>query len=617
MSAPLVVIIMGSKSDKAHCENIAAAVRSFGIEVVLRVGSAHKTPGHVSAMLAAYEADGRPKVYITVAGRSNALSGFVDGSVSAPVIACPPDSQAFGGADLYSSIRMPSGIAPALVLDSANAALLAAKILGLGDPAIKRSVADYMEGNARRILEDDKVHDECGVIAVSNAREDASRAAFYGLFALQHRGQESAGIASSDLKRVSIHKDLGLVAHVFTEKDMAGLTGPLAIGHTRYSTTGSSLARNAQPFYIETMHGPLALGHNGNLVNAAALRRRLLERGVGLTSASDTEVMIMMLAAADGATWPERIASCMREWVGAFSFVVLTKDSVYAARDPWGLRPLSCAVLPGCGSAAASESCALRTIGSTEIRDIRPGEIVELSSDGPLSRGGIEPAAIQASCVFEYIYFARPDSVWNGIAVHEARRSFGAQIAADAPVEADLVIPVPDSSISAAIGYSHASGIPYGEGFVKNRYIGRTFIQPTESLRKQGVALKFMVMPEAIRGKRLVVVDDSIVRGTTTGPIIRLLREAGALEVHLRITSPPIRHPCHMGVDMGTRGQLIAHRLSVAQIREAVGADSLEYLSIDGMMRALGRTEGFCTACFSGKYPFDMEGAAGKEGFEP
>ncbi len=494
--------------------------------------------------------------------------------------------------------------------------------------------------------ESDAVHEECGVIAVSNAREDASRAAFYGLFALQHRGQESAGIASSDARRMAIHKDLGLVAHVFTERDMASLTGPLAIGHTRYSTTGSSTARNAQPFQIETMYGPLALAHNGNLVNAASLRRKLLERGVGLTSASDTEVMVMMLAAAEGATWPERIAASMREWVGAFSFVVLTQDAVYAARDPWGLRPLSCGLLPECGSspadsstagsaptdraagsapadssragsAAASESCALRTIGCTGIRDIGSGEIVELTAEGPVSRGGIEPAAVQASCVFEYIYFARPDSVWNGLAVHEVRRKFGAEIAREAPVAADLVIPVPDSSISAAIGYSQASGIPYDEGFVKNRYIGRTFIQPTESLRKQGVALKFMVMPEAVRGKRLVVVDDSIVRGNTTGPIIRLLREAGAREVHVRLTSPPIRHPCHMGVDMGTRDQLIAHRLSVQQIREAVGADSLEYLSMGGMMKALGRTEGFCTACFSGVYPFDTGEAACKDGFEP
>lgn len=462
----------------------------------------------------------------------------------------------------------------------------------------------------------DDLREECGVIALSNSREDASRAAFYGLFALQHRGQESAGIAVSDGKRIAVHKDLGLVAHVFQERHMAELTGPLAIGHTRYSTTGSSTARNAQPFQIETMHGPLALGHNGNLVNASTLRRGLLERGVGLTSASDTEVMVMMLAAAEGSTWPERIASCMRDWVGAFSFVVLTRDSVYAARDPWGMRPLSCGILPDCGSAAASESCALRTIGCAQIRDIAPGEIVELSADGPISRGCIGAAGKQASCVFEYIYFARPDSVWNGIAVHEARRRFGAEVAGEFPVDADLVIPVPDSSISAAIGYSQASGIPYDEGFVKNRYIGRTFIQPTESLRRQGVALKFMVMPGTVRGRRLVVVDDSIVRGTTTGPLVRLLREAGAREIHVRLTSPPIRHPCHMGVDMGTREQLIAHRLSVPQIRDAVGADSLEYLSMGGMMRSLGRQDGFCAACFTGQYPFETGEASRKNGFE-
>jgi len=479
---------------------------------------------------------------------------------------------------------------------------------------------------------EDSIHEECGVIAVLNPREDASRAAFYGLFALQHRGQESAGIASSDTKRVALHKDIGLVAQVFTERDIAGLTGQLAIGHTRYSTTGSSTARNAQPFLIETKHGPLVLGHNGNLVNAAVLRRKLLERGVGLTSASDTEVMIMMLAGAEGATWPERIAACMKEWVGAFSFVVLTREALFAARDPWGLRPLSCGSMPEpeadsaagaaaatahAGSAAASESCALRTIGCGGIRDLGPGEIVELCPEGPVSRGGVAPARVQASCVFEYIYFSRPDSVWNGIAVHEARRRFGAAIAGEHPVAADLVIPVPDSSISAAIGYSQASGIPYDEGFVKNRYIGRTFIQPTESLRKQGVALKFMVMPETVRGKRLIVVDDSIVRGNTTGPIVRLLREACALEIHVRLTSPPIRHPCHMGVDMGSREQLIAHRLTVPQIRDAVGADSLEYLSIDGMMGALGRTGGFCTACFSGIYPFDTGEAGCKDGFEP
>jgi len=480
---------------------------------------------------------------------------------------------------------------------------------------------------------DDKVHDECGVVAINTglaprtddrahddaAHDDAAREAFYALFSLQHRGQESAGIASADGRRVAIHKGLGLVSGAFSEGDIESLGGGLAIGHTRYSTTGEPSVRNAQPFYVETMHGPLALAHNGNLVNAGALRRSLLERGVGLSSSSDTEVMVMMLAAAPGATWPERIAACMQQWQGAFSFAVLTRNAAYAARDPWGFRPLCAGTLPDGGSAAASETCALWTLGCSAPVDIEPGRIVELCPQGPVDRGGIEPVARRASCVFEYVYFSRPDSVWNGAQVHEARRRFGAALAREAPAEADVVIAVPDSSISAAIGYSQASGLPYDEGFAKNRYIGRTFIQPTQALREQGVALKFNAMPGTVRGKRVVVVDDSIVRGTTTGPLVRLLRDAGASSVHVRIACPPIRHPCYMGVDMGGLEGLIAHRLSIEEIRKAVGADSLSYLSLEGMMGALadsGGAGGFCTACFSGDYPLDIAGAAGKNGFE-
>jgi amidophosphoribosyltransferase len=504
---------------------------------------------------------------------------------------------------------------------------------------------------------EDKAHEECGVIAINNGvainngitiddangtvrraegsahrddgsvrRDDeAAREAFYALFALQHRGQESAGIASSDGRRMSMHKALGLVSGAFSEADIVALTGHLAIGHTRYSTTGEPSVRNAQPFQIETMHGPLALAHNGNLVNAPELRRRLLERGAGLSSSSDTEVMVMMLAAAQGATWPERIAACMREWHGAFSFVLLTRDAVYAARDPWGFRPLCSARLPDGGSAAASETCALATLGCSGAVDVEPGRIIELGPDGPVDRGGVEPASRRASCVFEYVYFSRPDSVWNGASVHEARRRFGAALAGESPVDADVVIAVPDSSISAAIGYAQASGLPYDEGFAKNRYIGRTFIQPTQALRDLGVALKFNAMPGTVRGRRVVVVDDSIVRGTTTGPLVRLLRKSGATEVHVRIACPPIRHPCHMGVDMGTYDSLIAHRMSVDGIRGAVGADSLAYLSLDGMMRALSDAGArsatgdgcqFCSACFSGDYPLDVGGAAGKNGFE-
>ena len=484
-------------------------------------------------------------------------------------------------------------------------------------------------------MNDDKAREECGVVALCTgvpdvaalddaalgdaARDDAAREAFYALFSLQHRGQESAGIASADGKRISMHKGLGLVSGAFSEGDIESLRGGIAIGHTRYSTTGEPSVRNAQPFYVETMHGPLALAHNGNLVNAGALRRGLLERGVGLSSSSDTEVMVMMLAAAPGATWPERIAACMREWQGAFSFAVLTRDAVFAARDPWGFRPLCAGSLPKGGSAAASETCALQTLGCHDPRDIEPGRIVELCPQGPVDRGGIEPSERRASCVFEYVYFSRPDSVWNGAQVHEARRRFGAALAREAPAEADVVIAVPDSSISAAIGYSQASGLPYDEGFAKNRYIGRTFIQPTQALRELGVALKFNAMPGTVRGKRVVVVDDSIVRGTTTGPLVRLLREAGAASVHVRISCPPIRHPCYMGVDMGSRDGLIAHRLSIEEIRKTVGADSLSYLSLGGMMQALkdsGGSGGFCKACFSGDYPLDIVGAAGKNGFE-
>ncbi|PKL22995.1 MAG: amidophosphoribosyltransferase [Spirochaetae bacterium HGW-Spirochaetae-3] len=471
---------------------------------------------------------------------------------------------------------------------------------------------------------DDKAHDECGVVAINNGdapqSTDAARAAFYALFSLQHRGQESAGIASADGRRILVRKGLGLVSGAFSEDDIESLTGSVAIGHTRYSTTGETSVRNAQPFYVETMHGPLALAHNGNLINAAELRRGLLERGVGLSSSSDTEVMVMMLAAAQGADWPERIASCMRSWKGAFSFVVLTKDAAYAARDPWGFRPLCAARLPDGGSAAASESCALRTLGCDSPADVEPGRIVELGPDGPVARGGVDAAVRRASCIFEYVYFSRPDSVWNGVQVHEARRRFGAALAREAPAEADVVIAVPDSSISAAIGYSQASGLPYDEGFAKNRYIGRTFIQPTQALRDQGVALKFNAMPGTVRGRRVVVVDDSIVRGTTTGPLVRLLRDAGATSVHVRIACPPIRHPCYMGVDMGGSGGLIARRLSIEGIRESVGADSLSYLSLDGMMLAMEKAgyggNGFCMACFSGDYPLDIGGVADKNGFE-
>lgn len=463
---------------------------------------------------------------------------------------------------------------------------------------------------------DDRPHEECGIVGIFAPNENVASMAFFGLFALQHRGQEAAGIAVANGFTIRLHKDIGMVSQVFNATNMAPLQGHYAIGHTRYSTTGSPNANNAQPFLIETMHGPIAVAHNGNLVNSPVLRQELLQRGVGLSSTSDSEVITMMLAGARGSTWNERIRSVMKKWVGAYSLMILTRDGVYAVRDPWGFRPLSVGLLPGGGHAAASESCALQTLGCVAIREVKPGEIIALSKSALTVQQALPPKPRQAACVFEFVYFARPDSIWNGQNVHEVRQRLGRQLAIEAPVEADVVVPIPDSAIPAAIGFSEQSGIPYNIGFVKNRYIGRTFIEPTETLRKQGVALKFNTLSATVRGRRVVVIDDSIVRGTTTGPLIRLLRDAGAVEIHMRITSPPILHPCFMGVDMGTYEELIAHRLSVEEIRELIGADSIGYLSLEGMMVSVGSSNGYCTACFTGKYPVPVHYRLQKVGFE-
>jgi amidophosphoribosyltransferase len=475
--------------------------------------------------------------------------------------------------------------------------------------------------------EDDHPHEECGVIGVFAPNEDVARMTFFGLYALQHRGQEAAGMAVADGRAMSIHKGVGLVSQVFTSSVMDKLSGHYAIGHTRYSTTGSSSERNAQPFMIETMHGPLALAHNGNLVNSAELRDELMQQGVGLSSSSDTEVMTMMLARNGGKTWEERIKYAMQKWVGAYSLVILTRDGVYAVRDPWGFRPLCIGLLPSGGHAVASETGALQTLGCEAIRDVKPGEIVELSNNALKVMQALPTVNPSAMCVFEHIYFARPDQVWDGIGVHTVRQRLGEELAREVVSElfhgltnenglADVVIPVPDSSVPAAIGFSHVSGIPYNDGFIKNRYVGRTFIEPTDSLRKRGVALKFNVINENVRDKRVIMIDDSIVRGNTTGPLIKLLRNAGAKEVHVAITCPPIAHPCFMGVDMGKHDNLIAHKRTVDEICQFVGADSLYYLSLDGMMRAVGRQDGFCQACFTGQYPIQVDVDTVKTGFE-
>jgi amidophosphoribosyltransferase len=471
------------------------------------------------------------------------------------------------------------------------------------------------------IFEDDNPHEECGVIGIFAPNEDVARMTFFGLYALQHRGQEAAGMAVADGTTMSMHKGVGLVSHVFTPTVMAELQGHYAIGHTRYSTTGSSMLRNAQPFMIETMHGPLAMAHNGNLINSAELRNELMEQGVGFSSSSDSEVMTMMLARNGEGTWEERIKAAMAKWVGAYSLVILTRDCVYAARDPWGFRPLCIGLLPSGGHAVASETGALQTLGCEAIRDVKPGEVVSLSNSALKVMQALPTVSPTAMCIFEHIYFARPDQTWDGINVHHVRQRLGEELAGEVgnamgSAYGDVVIPVPDSSVPAAIGFSHVSGIPYNDGFIKNRYVGRTFIEPTDSLRKRGVALKFNVINENVRDKRVVVIDDSIVRGNTTGPLIKLLRNAGAKEVHMAITCPPIAHPCFMGVDMGRHDDLIAYKRSVDEIREYVGADSLYFLSVDGMMRALKRKDGFCQACFTGQYPIPVDLTVVKTGFE-
>ena len=460
--------------------------------------------------------------------------------------------------------------------------------------------------------------EECGVIGIFAPNEDVARMTFFGLYALQHRGQEAAGMAVADGQVMSMHKGVGFVSRVFTPESMADLKGHYAIGHTRYSTTGSSSLRNAQPFMIETIHGPLALAHNGNLVNSAELRQELMEQGVGFSSSSDTEVMTMMLARNGGTTWEERIKTAMKKWVGAYSLVILTRDCVYAVRDPWGFRPLCIGMLPSGGHAVASETGALQTLGCEAIRDVKPGEVVSLSNNALKVMQAVKPEQPSAMCVFEHIYFARPDQTWDGINVHHVRQRLGEELAREMTdaLNADVVIPVPDSSVPAAIGFSRVTGIPYNDGFIKNRYVGRTFIEPTDSLRKRGVALKFNVINENVRDKRVVMIDDSIVRGNTTGPLIKLLKNAGAKEVHVAITCPPIAHPCFMGVDMGRHEDLIAHNRTVEEIREHVGADSLYYLSVDGMMKAVQRKDGFCQACFTGQYPILVDLMSVKTGFE-
>jgi len=453
-------------------------------------------------------------------------------------------------------------------------------------------------------LPDDRPKEACGVFGIYAPGEDVAKITFFALYALQHRGQESAGIAVSDGDHATLYKDMGLVSQVFKEENLAPLQGHIAIGHVRYSTADSSRRLSAQPFLLESRLGPVSISHNGNLVNSDELREELFERGVGLASSCDTETIIQLLAGAPGDTWAAKIRHLMTKAMGAYSITMLTKDRLYAIRDPWGFRPLSMGQLNG-GWVVASESCALQTVGAHDIEEIPRGAILEFGPEGVVRHEGVPPGKSNL-CIFEYIYFARPDSILDGQLVQQVRQELGHQLAREHPADADLVMGVPDSATAAAVGYAQESGIPYGEGLVKNRYIGRTFIQPNDRLRRAGVALKFNPLSQLLDGKRVVVVDDSIVRGTTSGPIVNLLRKAGAREVHMRISSPPIRHPCFMGVDMATYDELIAHRLTVEQVRQKIGADSLGHLSLEGMIKAVRRPiSSYCVSCFTGSYPFE------------
>lgn len=460
------------------------------------------------------------------------------------------------------------------------------------------------------------LREACGVFGVVSPGEDVARITFFGLYALQHRGQESAGIATSTGRALYVRTGMGLVSQVFTEDDLAYLPGSLAIGHTRYSTTGSSRPDNAQPIQVEGPGGPLAVAHNGNIVNAQVLRDDLADQGVVFRTGTDTEVLAHLLARAPGDTWHERFAHLMRRARGAYSLVVLTPREVLACRDPMGNRPLSLGKLNG-GWVVASETCAFDHLGATFLREVEPGELVVIGRDGmESSKPAEEPR--EAFCIFEYIYFARPDSVIKNKLIYPVRLSLGRELAREHPADADVVMGVPDSATAAAIGYAQESGIPFVEGLVKNRYVGRTFIQPDQRIREVGVHLKFNPLREVLDGKRIVLVDDSIVRGTTTPRVIQMLRRAGAREVHMRITAPPITHPCFFGIDMGTRWELIAAQKSVEDIRRHIGADTLGYLSVEGLLRAVNLPrDRFCLACFNGEYPIPVPLQMDKLAMEP
>ena len=461
----------------------------------------------------------------------------------------------------------------------------------------------------RLMTQFDKFREECGVVAIYSHPE-AETLAYLGLHALQHRGQESAGIVSSDGMALHIHKAMGLVADIFTEKKLNKLRGTLAIGHTRYSTAGDSALLNAQPIMVQSNKGLIALAHNGNLTNAQEIRSRMEAQGSIFQTSSDTEVIVHLIAQSREHTLPEAIADALRRVEGAFSLVMISPDRIFAARDPHGFRPLAMGRIPSPGEhlpeaiAFASETCAFDLIGAAYEREVKPGELVIVGPEGISSRFHAT-ATRQSSCIFEHVYFSRPDSTVFGRSVQESREQLGRQLAIESPAEADIVVPVPDSGVTAAMGYAAESGIPLRFGLIRNHYVGRTFIEPQQSVRDFGVRLKLNPVRNLLEGKRVVLIDDSIVRGTTSRKIVRMVRGAGAKEVHMRISCPPTISPCFYGVDTPRKNELIAANNTIEEIRRFVGADSLGYLSLEGLKKAChdGEKTTYCTACYTGRYP--------------
>jgi len=456
-------------------------------------------------------------------------------------------------------------------------------------------------------LASDKQEEACGVFGICAPGEDVAKMTYFGLYALQHRGQESAGIATFEGENVHLHKDMGLVSQVFNESCLSHLPGTIGVGHNRYSTTGSSKVVNAQPVVVETRLGSLALAHNGNLVNTSFLREELVSRNCNFVSTTDSEMIAVAIALEvdDGKSWLEAAISAFHRCTGAFSLVIGTPAGLMGVRDPYGVRPL---VIGTLGTnpiryALASETCALDIIGAEYLRDVEPGELVWITEEGMASFHWSQQPKPKL-CIFEMIYFARPDSIMEGESLYSYRLRIGRKLAEESPIDADIVIGVPDSGIPAAIGFSQVSGIPYAEGLIKNRYVGRTFIQPTQTMRESGIRMKLNPLKDVLEGKRVIMVDDSIVRGTTSRKIVKALRDAGATEVHMRISSPPVTHPCFYGIDTDNQDQLIAATKSVAEIAQQIGVDSLAFLSREGMLNATkDDCNNFCSACFTGDYP--------------